>query len=354
MTESSQMDENGWLRRFWARLLIGSVTFSLGLGATAFGLRSLALHYAPPGGDRIRYLVEHKDEFDVVVLGSSIINVGFRSQQFEKYLRERHGREVRSYAFAMGRLAGAELDFYVNRILALDMPKLKWLLIDVSLRQEPILLDKNYYTERELDWQTPRQFSIVASQLMARKEPLRERLQKLWPYSRHLAVNVLAIGRGLPALEGFDSRNQPTDWIAASSEDNTDPDRVEVKARATAKYRENPQEHEAMVRKLLERRRPSRGRDNTLAAVWRDAAAARGIEVAFIVGPLMNNAAFRAKVPGKPDLRIFDFNDPRAFRRLYELQYHYDPWHVTEPGARLFSRALADDLDAAMDEVERR
>lgn len=350
MTQGSEIDSKAWLRRFWARLLVGSVAFVLGLGAAASSLRAVANVYAPPGGEKITYLLEHADEIDVIVMGSSIINVGFRAKQFEKRMREDHGRPLGAYSFAMGRLVGAELDFYVRRILELPLPKLKWLLIDVSLDQKPSMQEKNWYSRRELEWQTPRQFSMVWSQFMAREEPLRSRLGKIWPYGRHLAMNVLAIGRALPALEGFDRRNQPTDFSLASSED----ERVAIKEAKAAQYRARPAEHWAAAQRLRTKRRPGRDRTNALAAAWRDAAKERGVEVAFILGPTMKNAAFPAKVEGGADLRIFDYNDPSANRRLYQLEYHYDPWHLTEAGAKIFTRALADDLDAAMDALEQR
>jgi len=347
------MESKAWLRRFWVQLLAGSVAFLLGLGASAWGLRAVASRYAPPGGDKFAYLVEHAAEYDVVVIGSSIVAVDFRAQPFEERLRDEHGRRLRAYSFAMGRLTGAELDFYVHRILALPMPKLEWLLIDVTLDQKPEMLEKNWYSKRELDWQTPRQFAIVGSQIMARNEPLSARLQTLWPYARHLAINVLAIGRGLPALEGFDRRNEFRDRSLWSSEDTGD-ERVPIKEAKAARYRERPDEHEAAVRKLAARRRPSKSRNNELSATWRDAAMEQGVQVAYIVGPSMRPSAFPAKVKGEPDLRIFDFNDPKKHPLLYKLSYHYDPWHMTEPGARVFSQGLADELDAAMDEVEQR
>lgn len=348
MTGDLDRDSRAWLRRFWLELLLGSLTFALGLAVAAWGLRALAERYAPLGRDRLSPLMRPND-YEVVVIGSSMTGVGFRHEHFEAQLHDEHGRTLRSYGLGMGALRGPELDFYVRRVLELPMPKLRWLLIDVTVDQDPELEEKNWFATREIEWQTPRQFALVASHVMGEEKPLEKRLTTLWPFARHFGINALNIGRGHAALEGFDrmgepepERRQPPDW------------RLDRKASKAKKYRENVKAHESAVRRLIASRRRGSTRSNALPATWRDAAAERGVEVAYVVGPTTFNAAFPAEVPGKPDLRVFDFNDPREVPHLYEITYHYDTVHLTEPGAESFSRDLADALDEAMNELERR
>jgi hypothetical protein len=181
---------------------------------------------------------------------------------------------------------------------------------------------------------------------MTQEEPLGERLRTLWPFARHFGINALNIGRGHATLEGFDRWGQPP--LEPESSDA----RRERKAAKAKKYRERPSVHEARVRRLIADRRRAPTRSNALAATWRDAAAARGVEVAYVIGPATGNSSFPAEVPNEPDLRVFDFNDPKKYPHLYEITFHYDTIHLTEPGAQSFSRELADALDAAMDEVE--
>jgi hypothetical protein len=333
-------------------LLLGSLGFALGLVAAAWGLRSLAARYARPGGEKLEPLM-HADDYDVAVIGSSMIGVGFREEPFEQRLREKHDRNLRVFGLGMGGLHGAELDFYVHQILEVGGPRLRWLLVDITLNQEPRMAETNWYTERELTWQTPRQFAIVATQVAARDDSFLTKLETLWPYTRHLALNVLNVGRALPALRGFDRRNLPVVDAPEESAAKAEQRRARKDAKS-AKYMQRPERHASAVRKLIAKRRRPQERDNALQATWRDAAAARGVELAYIVGPGLGYAAFSAEVAGEPDLRVFDFNDPRKYPRLYEIENRYDGMHLTERGAREFSLELADALDAAMDEVEER
>jgi hypothetical protein len=338
-------------RTFRAKLLAGTASFSLGLAAAAWALRGLAEGLAPPGGEKWADLALRVDECDVLVLGSSMMAVGFREEPFEDRLRKDHGREIRACSFSMGGLHGAELDFYVRRALELPFSKLRWLLIDVTLDQEPRMAEKNWYTRREIDWQTPRQFAIVTSHVMARDAPFSTRVETLWPFARHLAINVLNVGRARPALEGFDRRHAPQE-LEPENRKAKNERRLERKDAKAEKYRRRQAAHEAAVRRLAVKRKRPPGRDNTLPATWRDAAAARGFEVAYVVGPSTRPAGFPVEVPGEQDLRVFDFNDPTKNRRLYDIENRYDSMHLTEPGARLFSRGLADALDSAMDELD--
>ena len=340
-------DSPAWVRRFWLELLLGSLAFSLGLGGAVWALRALAEHYAPLGRDRLEPLMRAND-YDVIVIGSSMIGVGFRPEPFQKRLLDEHGRRVHAYGLGMGALRGPELDFYVRRLLAQPLPKLRWLLIDVTVDQTPQLDERNWYSTREIEWQTPRQFGLVVSHVMAEQKPLGVRLRTLLPFARHFGINVLNVGRGHAALEGFDSIGQadPQAWQPEWRRDR--------KAAKAKRYRERVDAHESAVRRLINARRREPTRSNALADAWREVAAARGVEVAFIVGPTTRNAAFPVEVPGEPDLRVFDFNDPNEFPHLYEITYHYDTIHLTEPGAQTFSRDLADALDAAMDEAEAR
>ena len=53
---------------------------------------------------------------------------------FDARMKE-HGHDIQSINVGLSGLRGGELDYYLDRILALRMPKLKWILCDVTLDQ---------------------------------------------------------------------------------------------------------------------------------------------------------------------------------------------------------------------------
>lgn len=340
-------------RGAWIAYAFGFVAFVMGLAVSAWGLRQISNHYGLAGNAKLESLAADGADYDAVMIGSSVTLVGFVPEQFEERLRER-GHALKAFNFGMSGLFGAEQDYYVRRILGMNLPKLRWLLIEVTVNFEPRLEEANWYTRREIDWVEPSQFAIVRRQVMRRSEPLLSRLETLWPYARHLALNLLNVGRGeqLPgAIARSESRQHPNEDDRESPAGHGR--QLALKMKKAAGYKKHAARHERLVKELLEKQKHGPPRNNELLAQWREAAEARGVQVAFVIGPAMRRAEVPKRVRGQSPLRIFDFNDPRAYPALYDIDMHYDTFHLTPDGSRLFSQELAEKLGKTLDESPR-
>jgi hypothetical protein len=160
-----------------------------------------------------------------------------------------------------------------------------------------------------------------------------------------LMLNVFNIGRGVAV-----SRALAQGEASPRAKEQARAQKRLHKETQAARYKQRAQAHHKKVARLRARDDAPPSRDNALAAAWRDVAEAQGVKVAFVVGPAMNDARFPARVPGSPSLTVFDFNDPVRYPTLYDIDYHYDRLHLTEVGARSFSRHLADALAGELED----
>lgn len=324
----------------------GACAFLIGLVLAAYGMRQVADVHAPRGDNKLRALARGAAKHDTVVIGSSVIGVGFRKQVFDRRMTAR-GFPSDAFAIGIGGMFGAELDFYLHEVLQMDLPKLRWLVLDVTLKQHPHLDKENYYTRRVIDWHNPSQYAIVQGQIMESARPLQARLEALSPHVEHLLLNVLNVGNGVRVVESMTKRVKHGKRVSAAKARNRAKSAKRhgaLRDRKAARYAENRRAHFKAVRKSIALREKGVLRSNELAVTWRDLARERGVNVAFLVGPATSYAGFEREVPGGERLALIDLNDPRKHRKLFTVASHYDRIHLTRPGSRLFSAAMASRL----------
>jgi hypothetical protein len=319
------------------------LVFALGLGLSCAVLRVLARRNPNETGGLLEHLAAHRADYDVVVIGSSFTRLHFAPKTFERRMR-RLGHRVRAFGCGTKGLRGGELDYYIERVLELDMPKLRWLLVDVTLDQIRGLESGNYYKRRVIRWHGVDQVLTLHAALAAGGgEPLAN-LQRLQPHVSHLLLNLGNVGEGVVALRS-------DAWLGVTTAARTRgaffPPKINA-ARQAAAGKRYAQHHPGFARwrqKLVDLRSSAPPpRDHAVMRIWRDRIRARGIEPVFVLSPILSDARFPTAVPGDEPLPVLDFNDPVAFPELYDPTLRQDTAHLHRGGAEVFSTRLADVL----------
>jgi hypothetical protein len=285
----------------------------------------------------------------VIVIGPSYVRMHFVPPVFEKELRAR-GHALRAFGFGMSGLRGGELGYYLDRILDLHLPNLKWVLCDVSLEQLRPLEDGNLYKRRLIQWHAPRQYLLMQRAIMASSGSLRERLVYVWRHAQHALLNIGNVGEGVEALSSGS-------WLAAPrakkrSSFHAKPWPARRVAKAIKKYMKHERQHEKALKRLIEKRERGAVRTpqpNAMMIAWRDRIRSHGLHPAFILSPILKDIRIVTDVPGDEPLVMLDFNDPRAHPELYEPELRYNSTHFHYEGARRFSVALADAFAQLLD-----
>ena len=79
--------------------------------------------------EKFEYFAEHKDEFDVLAIGSSRVWRGFIPEDFDAEM-ELRGESLRSYNLGVGGMRVWEMDYLLRQVLALKPAKLRYVFIE--------------------------------------------------------------------------------------------------------------------------------------------------------------------------------------------------------------------------------
>lgn len=79
-----------------------------------------------------KYFSQHKDNYDIIFLGASTTHFGVIPKLFDKFMAK-EGRNVKSFNFGIQGANPSQVDFYLQKILAIKPANLKWIFLDCAL-----------------------------------------------------------------------------------------------------------------------------------------------------------------------------------------------------------------------------
>jgi hypothetical protein len=324
------------------RVTITLLAFLCGLLLGTSALRASIAALPSPTAGALEHLAKFGDDYDLIVVGSSLTKVNFMPGVFDAHMAEL-GHPVRSFSFGMKGMRGAELHYYVERVLQLPLRRLKWLIVDVSLEQDMLLDPDGGYTWRAIEWHAPVQAWLGVEQVLASPEPFQRKLRVIAAHARHLLLNRGNVGKGIDALaEGI--------WFSP-------PRKVMSRGALVARfipgrqgwkgdrYLRGRKRHEAQRRALKwSRRTNTQLHPGFIERAIAELARARGKQVAFLLSAMLVDARFDSSVPGAKPLNVIDLNNPDRYPELYDPEMRYDEVHLTSAGSVPYTRAIADQL----------
>lgn len=326
------------------RVVVSVLCFLLGLCLGIEALRALPEPKISESAGALEHLMKHGDNYDLIVVGSSVVRMHFIAGLFDKEMKK-HGYRIKSFGFSRSSLHGGELDYYLERILELHHARLKWVVVDVSLKQFRAVEEGNAYKRRVIEWHAPRQYWHLQRFVLATKKgPLRV-IKALASPAAHALLRYAGVGVGIEALRKGTLLHEYGKVVVkprASFHPSASLERGQRKK--MERYRQRLGAAHVRDTKELARLRlkpPVRPQTNEYADLFRDQIEAHGLTAMFLLAPTLGDNRMNPHVKGKPDLRFFDFNQPRKYPELYDVNVRYDRIHLAWPGAQLFTKAFA-------------
>lgn len=316
--------------------------FAFGLGATAAALRSLAAYNPSASEGMLEHLAVHGGQYDLIIVGPSYVQLHFLPELFDQRMREL-GHPLRSFSFGMPQMRGPEIDYYLERIFELQLPKLKWLLVDVTLGQLLTLDQPNWYKRRPIKWHEPEQFGQLPRAILNRTDRTAlERASEITVHTEHLLLNLFNVGEGLIALQSFDTLGAPR--IRARNEFAPRIPSEKKLRLTTRKYKRRRKWHVNLTQTLIELRKqaPKEPQSTGMIVGFRNRIRAHGVQPLFVLSPLLRDTRIDKRVPGDEPLTVLDFNDPLLYPALYNYKLRSNATHFHYYGARVYTLALAD------------
>lgn len=305
----------------------------------------------------------HKDEVDVLLLGSSRVARGYVPAVIEEELAAAH-RPLTVFNFGVIGMASYEADHVLDWVLSTRPARLRWIVLEPeSWRPDrPGKVEK--LSPRDVHWRTARLTSKSLRAVFLAGAPWDVTLASCLEQLARFGMRATNLGRlrwwleqslapdddeGTPSLEEVARHRGWQPYAAQHSEQFLRMIAIHERRGAASAYG-----------RMVESVRAMTSPDSVLltfdvASVDEQVRAVRraGAEPIHAIGPSVREKPWiRALARGGHIPWLLDYQDPDAFPELYDMAYRYDTDHLNVPGAREFSRRFGRDLAALMARIE--
>lgn len=321
------------------------------------------LRYPPMLRDKVEYFERHKDEFDVLILGSSAIYRGIDPVLFDAELARR-GHDLRSFNLAQPGMRSHHTDMLLRQVFATKPARLRWVLLD-----QPgwnwVMRERNHFTGKEIAWHSVDQTLSMSRTILLTDAPARERADRVLLHLKHMALKYLQVGQGVDYIAGLRRRFE---------EPLPEPDRLALdrgflpldrdveglgeRPREAGRYRQFHQNLGPYYEEI-EALRASRSQEGSLEH-YNVGAVLRQIELierfgatpVYVIPPVLEPhlPLYRLAASGEIP-RLVAYNDPDADWPLFDPDNRFDRAHVDEQGAKIWTAMLAEDFARLLDEA---
>lgn len=313
--------------------------------AGSFVIQSLLPPTVPKGiAAKLEFFVQHKEEFDTLVVGTSRLYYSISPEVFDATTRE-NGLPTRTFNFGIDGMHPPENFYVLEQILKTKPRNLKWVVLEMGEIQTK--WDGALGTERVVYWHDwPRTAWALKKALNPRGNANRlVQATRLWLARRDLISNLFLFGKQFASVgraSDFFPSEKRERFLDADSElgPNRDGYRVAGNAmsaeRATIFQQKLAQEVSEARPKFLD---PATDRAYRAAAAQIRQAGAAPV---FVVAPILTQTAVRFRQT--PPAPLLSFNDSRKYPEFYDTKVRIDDAHLTREGAERFTRLLAQEF----------
>jgi hypothetical protein len=297
---------------------------------------------------KLAEFAEDKDSYEVVFVGNSRMYRHASPAVFDRRMAA-NGHPLRSYNLGAPNMSFPEIDYMIRRVLATRPAKLEWVVLDMTFPWQ--LDERNFETRRVEHWHDARALRTALDLALRTDDPERlgwrgalqhlgKFVQRFVGYGRRADDLTEPVTRDL--LENHERGHVP---LRTGDREARDERRQEFLddiaeyglrvAHTTAtppwRVRVDPLQEELLSRSI-------------------DGLHAVGVRVLTFVPPVPMALTYLDLdgAGGVGDLHL-EYNDPRQFPDLFEVDRRFDVGHLSERGARAWSRDLADALAAYLD-----
>jgi len=318
-----------------ARALLNAVLFLAACAAGCALLGRVAPFPEVPGiYPKWTHFREHRDDFDVLFLGSSRFYHQIIPAQFDAAVGAA-GQRVNSFNFGYDGMWPPESYYLLRQLLALRPARLKWVVVD--LMDINTQLDvRNNSTLRMAYWHDLRHTAVAFREILASKYPWNRKADFLLAHGRLCTQQVLNLGRGAEVLNRRlapkPPRKKPLSWESTAGFEAGPNHGMEGEAR---------EGFVATVERLKTDLPPQPVRPVFCEALRELIADVRraGAEPIFVIAPTINGRENFTEIPD--GAAVFSLNQPDEYPELFDPARHYDAWHLNETGAVDFTAILA-------------
>ncbi|MEC9241590.1 MAG: hypothetical protein VYA48_02945, partial [Gemmatimonadota bacterium] len=253
------------------------------------------------------------------------------------------GHPMRSFNAGFSAMGNEEHTEITRRIRDLALPKLEWIVSDVTIRSYLRFERDNPMKARTIEWHSWRNLMRVFRYYRATNGRT-----ELWTHVRHTLARSANLGLGALWLTGQASLSPP---ILTSA-----PDFFSTPAGARHKRRGRKGVSKEKHRELIDRyetcakAKPQISREVDRALEIHTAVSDLGFRSVLLIAPV----SYRCTAPEWRDdaglpVTVLSFNDPERYPALYSPPFRLNDNHLNYAGAVRYSKVLAMRISAILD-----
>jgi hypothetical protein len=299
--------------------------------------------------EKRRFFEAHKDEYDVVLVGSSATFRNYVPEVIDAELAA-EGIEARTFNFGVVGFRSFETDFFIKWILAQRPARLRWMVIEPPSFEPPFQYEEIQQDKTELavHSHTPEGTQLILRSIWLADVPWQKKVRESVRHLKLCGQNLGNIGRG-PAVVLQRLAEEPEGFPAWLSEGRgfqavedrpgfQEPDPAKDPLRDREAYRER------CIAVERQNRTPTSLERYNHVALERQIAAVRaaGVEPIYCMSPIVFLAPEVLSL-GKADKlpNLLALHLPQTYRDLFRPEERIDATHYRRVGAEKFSRFFA-------------
>jgi hypothetical protein len=290
------------------------------------------------------YFAAHKDEFDAVWIGTSLVLRDVDVPAIERGLAEA-GVELHSFNFGMGGMGTYEQDFLLHRLLELEPARLKYVFLEGGpvglgihprhIFQSPGDLD----TFRSVFWHDWTQTGKVLGQTRRLPHALPTKLELAFTHLRLCARKFANYGLGPQVPRFLEGPGAPSAIMSEDLGFRPYPEPHGTEFTDPAAYAQRVREVEAQNRAPLELEELH----TEVHAAQYAAVDARGAELIYLCLPASIGEPERPFLHAQGVIPwLFDFSQPSEHPELFRFEHRWDEDHLNRDGVALLTPLLVE------------
>lgn len=323
---------------------------NVAIAAVALVASCLVIHPLLPFPDipevtpKLRYFVEHKDEFDTLFVGSSHIYREVIPETFDRAAAA-HGVRTRSFNLAIGGMQPPESFYFLDQVLRAKPANLKWVFVELQELQPKWPKEKRE-TRRFLYWHNWHLTRLAVAKAI-NPERRRSWWEILWLGVRSKTVRT-HVGMLIKNFANVGAAKDFLDWGAIEKRDATSNKKFDERRGYEPHPNRLSPEQAAKYLEQLQRwmaRAHQRPVDAITDEAYRDCARTIheiGARPIFLLPPNPEQVELRFRDADSEPGPVLVFNQAARYPELYEPRVRTDVQHLTPEGAEMFTRLLAE------------
>lgn len=299
---------------------------------------------------KVKWLTEHGDEYDTLMVGSSRTLRHIIPAQFDE-LMAAGGRPTRSFNLGLDGIRPPEDSYVLEAVLAARRKPLKYVLVecnDLRMNVEGEAKD----TMRSSYWYDLKRCGVVVRATLWQTSSdettwlgiWEDRFSSIDTFLGHVSPalsRAVNLGRGHELFRGLETTDAPEELSQKSLGQHKDGyvygrddepiskgNRKKLEVGVAARLREpaRPFYSDAESQRVLQEKRR--------------VIEAHGGRMILFHPPMTQEEIFYPNPEFGPSLPVIELSDPRAYPELFEARYRKDHTHLNPAGAEIFTRLL--------------